>query len=75
VIYAIPNCMVTDNAATVPLEYTGLVFNIATSLYLWDLAGIRVMGQNVNTGIGGSTTTIWVKYCRLGAWLDARHRS
>ena len=71
VIYAIPNCMVTDNAATVPLEYTGLVFNIATSLYLWDLAGIRVMGQNVNTGIGGSTTTIWVKYCRLGAWLDA----
>jgi len=71
VVYAITNCMVTDNAATVPLEYTGLGYNLATRLYIPNLAGIRVIGQNVNTGIGGSATAIWAKYCRLGAWFDA----
>ena len=33
-IYAITNCTVTDNAATVPLEYTGLGYNFATRLYI-----------------------------------------
>ena len=69
VIYAITNCMVTDNAAIVPVEYTGVGLNLATLPYIRYVTGVKVMGGDVNIGIGGSTTTVWAKYLparRLG---------
>ncbi len=70
-VYAITDVMVSDNSATVPSEYTGLGYNIATAPYVPGVMGARVQGADVNIGIGGSTTGVWAKYRRLGAWLDA----
>jgi Concanavalin A-like lectin/glucanases superfamily/Vacuolar protein sorting-associated protein 62 len=70
-VYAITDVIVSDNCGSVPLEYTGLGYNVATTPYIPDVVGARVAGNDVNVGIGGSTTCISANYRRLGAWMDA----
>ena len=70
IIYAITDVAVADGNTTMPQEYTGLGHNVATRPYLPNVLGARVAGQNVNIGIGGTLTTIWARYSRLGSWFD-----
>ena len=64
-VCAITDVMVTDNARRVPEHYTGVSKTEATLPFLPGQVGHRVKGSDVNEGIGGATTTIWVKYERL----------
>ena len=62
---AIVDVMVTDwsNCANIPSDYTGLAWGqTATIPYIPGLIGTRVWSNDVNKGIGGDYTTIWVKY-------------
>jgi len=63
---AIVDVMVTDweNFDNVPADYTGLAWGgTPTSPFIPNVMGERVLGNNVNVGLWGSTyTTIWVKY-------------
>jgi hypothetical protein len=77
-VYAITDVMVTDDPRAVrdgyfrPEEYTGVSWKEVTLPYLPGRTGRRVTGVDVNTGIGGTTTTIWVKYERLPQGSDRR---
>jgi endonuclease/exonuclease/phosphatase family metal-dependent hydrolase len=64
-VYAITDVMVTDNASRVPGDYTGVSPESVTLPYILGQEGERVSGADVNRGIGGTTTSIWVKYKRL----------
>ena len=62
---AIVDVMVTDrgNFDNVPSDYTGLAWGgTCTSPFIPGAIGTRVLGNDVNVGIGGTTTTVWVKY-------------
>ena len=62
---AVVDVMVTDwsNCANVPDDYTGLAWGgTPTNPYIPDLIGERRWSNDVNVGIGGTDTTIWVKY-------------
>jgi endonuclease/exonuclease/phosphatase family metal-dependent hydrolase len=64
-VYGITDVMVTDNAKQVPAGYTGISEKQVTLPYVPGQLGERVNGTDVNRGVGGTTTTIWVKYERL----------
>ena len=62
---AIVDVMVTDhgNFDNVPSDYTGLAYDeTCTNPYIPGVIGQRVWSNDVNEGIGGTTTTVWVKY-------------
>lgn len=62
---AIVDVMVTDweDFGNVPDDYTGLAWGqMVTVPYIPGLIGTRVWSNDVNKGIGGDYTTIWVKY-------------
>ncbi len=66
--YAITDVKVTSDKNAPGLEaYTGVPFSSKsiTGPYIPGVVGERLAADNVNTGIGGSTTTIWVKYERV----------
>lgn len=65
-VYAITDVLVSDNGASVPSSYTGLSQSVAcTNPYIPSGTGTRVGASDVNTGIGGTTTGIWLRYARL----------
>jgi endonuclease/exonuclease/phosphatase family metal-dependent hydrolase len=64
-VYAITDVMVTDNASGVPGDYTGISPQSVTLPFIPGREGERVSGADVNLGIGGTSTSIWVKYKRL----------
>lgn len=61
---AIVDVMVTDrDNFNVPNDYTGLAWGgTATNPFIPGIIGERVVGNDVNVGIGGTYTTVWVKY-------------
>jgi len=62
---AIVDVMVSDweSCANVPSDYTGLAWGQTVTVpYIPGLIGTRVWSNDVNKGIGGDYTTIWVKY-------------
>jgi hypothetical protein len=62
---AIVDVMVSDwdSCANVPSDYTGLAWGQTVTVpYIPGLIGTRVWSNDVNKGIGGTDTTIWVKY-------------
>lgn len=70
---AIVDVMVTDwvNFGNVPYDYTGLAWGgTCTIPYIPDLIGERVWSNDVNVGIGGTYTTVWVKYDLVLATSD-----
>lgn len=64
-VLAITDVLVTDNPGRVPSEYTGVSWQRVTMPYIPGHVGERVDGADVNRGIGGTTTSIWVRYERL----------
>ena len=47
----------------VPTDYTGLAWGGTYTIpYIPDLIGAKVWPNDVNVGIGGTYTTVWVKY-------------
>lgn len=60
--YAIVDVLVTDSAEKVTSEYTGVQDIKITNPYIYNMIGERLNAKDVNNGIGGDTTTIWVKY-------------
>ncbi len=72
---AIVDVMVTDweNCANVPSDYTGLAWGQKVTIpYIPGLIGTRVWSNDVNKGIGGTYTTIWVKYDLVPVISDQR---
>jgi endonuclease/exonuclease/phosphatase family metal-dependent hydrolase len=65
-VYAITDVKVTDDLSEVPIDYTGVSDQHVTLPYIPEQEeGEKVAGVDVNHGIGGTNTTIWVKYQRL----------
>ena len=70
---AIVDVMVSDwdSCANVPDDYTGLAWGgTSTNPYIPGLIGTRVWSNDVNVGIGGTYTTIWVKYDLVAVTSD-----
>lgn len=63
-VYAIVDVMVSDDIERRPPAdgYTGISFNRCTNPFVPGEIGTQVTGDDVNKGIGGTTTSIWVKY-------------
>jgi hypothetical protein len=64
-VYVIVDVMVTDNRGSVPADYTGLSGSSCTEPYIPGEVGERHSSTDVNLGIGGTDTSIWVRYDRL----------
>jgi len=68
-VYAITDVLVTDNpkATSDPRlqDYTGISSSEVTLPFIPGQVGHRVTASDANRGLGGTTTTIWVKYERL----------
>jgi hypothetical protein len=70
-VYAITDVQVTDDRQAIRSDwmthpdYTGVTRHNVTLPFVPDVHGSRSKAFDVNTGIGGTTTTIWVKYERL----------
>jgi hypothetical protein len=65
-IYAITDVIVTDNIRAASSAYTGLSSGTAcTDPYVPGQTGTRVTASDVNIGIGGTTTGIFVRYARV----------
>ena len=65
-VYAITDVIVTDNIGGAPSTYTGLASSAAcVGPYVPGEVGTRLTASDVNIGIGGSTTGIFVRYARV----------
>jgi hypothetical protein len=65
-IYAITDVIVSDNIGSVSSAYTGVASGSrCTSPYIPGQIGTRITASDVNIGIGGSTTGIFVRYARV----------
>lgn len=64
-ILAVVDVMTLNDYETVPPGYTGVGFSTCTDPYVPGVSGDPTVPSDVNTGIGGDTKFIWVKYEQL----------
>ena len=69
-VLAIVDVMTLNNDEPVPEGYTGIAFSTCTEPCVPDVTGESTTPSDVNTGIGGDTKFIWVKYEQLRVTSD-----
>ncbi len=69
-VFAIVYVMTLNDYEEVPEGFTGVSFSACTDPYIPGLTGEWTSPSDVNTGIGGDTKYIWVKYEELPVTSD-----
>ena len=69
-VLAIVDVMTLNHDEPVPKGFTGVAFSTCTDPYVPGARGDSTAPSDVNTGIGGDTKFIWVKYQELPVTSD-----